>query len=204
VAKSFVIYRGQIMHKPIVVAASLLFVVASAFAQQSSRSNAISVFVTDMSAGSSGSRAKFDTAYGASFEHMFSSRFSAEVSVTSQRSRLLVRGSGSGSSPTFDVVSNRIYPIDANVSYHFLTDSRWKPYAGAGLRYVRDTFHGPGLMFENFKPITTVDPEVSGGLVFQFNRTLGVRFDAKQVIGSNRSTVADPEFKVSVGLSVRF
>jgi outer membrane protein W len=191
------------MQKPIVVAATLLFVVAAAFAQ-SSRSNGISVFVTDMSAGASGSRAKFDTAYGASYERMFSDRFSAEASVTSQNARRVVRRFDPGSAPVFGVASNRLYPIDANVFYHFLMDNRWKPYVGAGLRYVKDPFEGPGTFGEHLNAITTVDPEVSGGLVFQLNGTLGLRFDAKQVIGSNRSTVADPEFKASAGLSVRF
>jgi len=191
------------MHKPIVVAVSLLFVVASAFAQ-SRRSNAISVFVTDMSSGASGSPARFDTAYGVSFERMFSERFSAEVSVTSQNARRVVRRFSTGSAPTFGVASNCLYPIDATLSYHFLKDHRWQPYLGAGLRYVRDTFHGPGLFYEYFPTVTTVDPEVSGGLIIQLNRTLGLRLDAKQILGSRRSTVADPEFKASAGLSFRF
>jgi len=191
------------VQKPFVVGAALLLLSALAFAQ-SSGSNAVSVFVTDVSAGASESSAKFDTAYGASFEHMFSNRFSAEVSVTSQNARRIVRMFSSGSAPMFGVASNHLYPIDANVSYHALTGSRWKPYLGAGLRYVRDTFHGPGLLYEYFPTVTTVDPEVSGGLVVHLNRTFGLRFDAKQVLGSNRSTVADPEFKASAGLSVRF
>jgi len=187
------------MHKPIVVAV-LLFVATSAFAQ----SNAISIYVTDMSAGASGSDAKFDTAFGASFERMVSDRFSAEVSVTSQNARRIVRLFSSGSEPRFGVASNRLYPIDATVSYNFLTGGRWKPYIGAGFRYVRDPFHGPGPLYEHYPTVTTIDPEVSGGLILQLNRTLGLRFDAKQVLGSNRSTVADPELKASAGLSVRF
>jgi len=191
------------MHKPIVVAV-LLFVPASAFAQQSSHSNAISIFVTDMSAGASGSPAQFDTAYGASFERMFSDHFSAEVSVTSQNARRIVRLFTSGSEPRFGVASNRLYPVDATVSYHFLTGGRWRPYLGAGFRYVRDPFHGPGLLYEHYPTVTTIDPEVSGGLVVQLNRMIGLRFDVKQALGSGRSTVADPEFKASAGLSVRF
>jgi outer membrane protein W len=202
------------MRKTIVVAGSLMFVVASAFGQEARHSNAVSIFATDMSIGNSGANgAKFDaaygspkvdTAYGASFDRMFSDRLSAEVSVTSQNSRRIVRTFTSGSQPSYGIASIRLYPIDATISYHFLTNNRWKPYIGAGLRYVKDTFHGPGMMYEYYDTVRTVDPEVSGGLVFQFNPTLGLRFDAKQVLGSDRSTVADPEFKVSAGLSLRF
>jgi outer membrane protein W len=196
------------MRKTIVVAVWLLFIVNSAFAQHSSRSNAVSVFVSDLSIGSSSaSGAKLDAAYGASFDHSFTDRFSAEVSVTSQRSRRVVRTFGPGSAPTFGVDSTRLYPIDANVTYHFPTHSRWKPYIGAGLRYVNDTFQGyEGLGRTAFyrNAVHTIDPEISGGIMLQFNRTLGLRFDAKQVLGSNRSDVADPELKASAGLSFRF
>jgi outer membrane protein W len=202
------------MWKPIVVAASLLFVVASALGQEARHSNAVSIFATDMSVGNSGANgAKFDaaygspkvdTAYGASFDRMFSDRLSAEVSVTSQNSRRVVRTFSSGSAPTYGIASIRLYPIDATVSYHFLTHNRWNPYIGAGLRYVKDTYHGPGPLYEYYDTIRKVDPEVSGGLVFQFNPTLGLRFDAKQVLGCDHSAVADPELKVSAGLSFRF
>jgi outer membrane protein W len=201
------------MRKPIVVAASLLFAVVSAFGQESRHSNAVFIFATDMSVGNSGTNgakfptaygsSKFDTAYGASFDRMFSDRLSAEVSVTSQYSRRVVRTFSSGSAPTYGIASIRLYPIDANVSYHFLTDNRWKPYIGAGLRYVKDTFHGPGPLYEYYDTVRTIDPEISGGLVFQFIPTLGLRFDAKEVLGSDRP-VADPKFKVSAGLSLRF
>jgi outer membrane protein W len=197
------------MRKTIVVAVWLLFIVTSAFAQQSSRSNAVSVFVSDLSIGSSSaSGAKLDSsAYGASFDHKFTDRFSAEVSVSSQRSRRVVRTFGPGSAPTFGVDSTRLYPIDANVTYHLPTHSRWKPYIGAGLRYVNDTFQGyQGLGRTAFyrNAVHTIDPEISGGITLQFNRTLGLRLDAKQVLGSNRSDVADPELKASAGLSFRF
>lgn len=193
------------MQKVILVAASLLLVVVSVRGQEVRRPNAVSVFATDMSLGSSGaSGAKFDAAYGASFARMFGDRFSAEVSVSSQKARRVVRTASSGSFPSYGVVTTRLVPIDVNLSYHFLTTGHWQPYLGAGLRFVKDTFHGPGLMFEHFDTIQTVDPEVSSGVVYQFNPAFGLRLDAKQVLGSNRSTVADPELKASAGLTLRF
>lgn len=199
------------MHKPIVVGALLFVVVvvaASAFAQQSNRSNSISVFVTDLALSNSNiGGAKIDSAYGASFDHMFTERFSGELSVSSQRFRRYLRTFTGSSEPTSELFTDRLYPIDVNISYHLLNGSRWKPYLGAGLRYVNDTFQGyEGTRRTAFyrNAVRTIDPEISGGITLQFNRTLGLRFDAKQVFGSNRSDVADPEFKASAGLSFRF
>jgi outer membrane protein W len=196
------------MYKPIVVAASLLFVVASAFAQQSSRSNSISVFVTDLALSKSNiGGAKVDSAYGASFGHMFTERFSGELSVSSQRFSRYVRTFTGGSEPTSELFTDRLYPIDLNISYYFPNGSRWKPYLGAGLRYVNDTFHRyEGTRRTAFyrNAVRTIDPEISGGITLQFKRTIGLRFDAKQVLSSNRSDVADPALKASAGLSFRF
>jgi outer membrane protein W len=201
-------FPGQIMYKPMVVAVSLFIVAASAFAEQPRRSNTVSVFVTDLALSNSNiGGATIDAAYGASFDHMFTERFSGELSVSSQRFRRYVRTFTGGSEPTSELFTDRLYPIDLNISYYFPNGSRWQPFLGAGLRYVNDTFHGyEGARRTAFyrNAVRTIDPEISGGITLQFNRTLGLRFDAKQVLGSRRSTVADPEFKASAGLSFRF
>jgi len=193
------------MYKSFAVAAFLLFFAVSAFPQQS---NTVSVFVTDLAISNSDiGGAHIDAAYGASFDRMFTERFSAELSVSSQRFRRRMRTFTGSSEPTSVLVTDRIYPIDANVSYRFLNGSRWRPYLGAGLRYVNDTFHGyqGGGRTAFYRPaVQTIDPEISGGITLQFNRVLGLRLDAKQVLGSHRSDVADPELKASAGLSFRF
>jgi outer membrane protein W len=194
------------MRKSMVVAASLLFVAAQAFSQQPNRSNSVSVFISDLSVfHSSTYGTRVDAGYGASFDHMFSSRFSGELSVTSQSFRSVVTTFGPSGVATRTTFSDRSYPIDATASYHFLTDSRWKPYVGGGLRYVSSTFHS-GPAFGNGEFTTrSVDPEVSGGVTFQFRPSIGLRFDAKQIIGTNsRSVAGDPDFKASLGLSFRF
>jgi len=193
------------MYKSAAVVASLLLFAIPAFPQPS---NTVSVFVTDLAISNSDiGGAHIDAAYGASFDRMFSERFSAELSVSSQRYRRRMRTFTGSSEPTSVLVADRIYPIDANVSYHFLNGSRWRPYIGAGLRYVNDTFHGyqGGGRTAFYRPaVQTIDPEISGGITLQFNRTLGLRLDAKQALGSHRSDVADPELKASAGLSFRF
>lgn len=193
------------MRKSIVIAVSLLFVVASAFAQQPSRANGVSVFVSDLSVfHSSTNGTTIDAGYGAAFDHMFSNRVSGELSVTSQRFRSFITTLTPSGVPTTIAFSERTYPIDANVSYHFLTDSRWKPYVGAGLRYVSSSVH-TGTGFGSHELTSrSVDPEVSGGVTFQFRPALGLRFDAKQIVGSNGSYMGDSDFKVSLGLNFRF
>jgi len=189
------------MQKSLVVAVSLLLVAASAFAQQRSRPNSVSIFVTDVLVSySSVSGSKASASYGASFDHMFNDRFSGELSVSSQRFHEYLPTFGT----TQSVVSHRLYPIDATVSYHFFTSGRWKPYVSGGLRYVTDNFHGSGSQGEYRISTRAVDPEISGGITFQFNPSLGLRFDAKQIVGTNHSRVGDPDLKTSVGLSFRF
>jgi outer membrane protein W len=193
------------MRSPIVVAASLLFVVASAFAQQSSPSNTVSVFVSDLSISyGSQSGTNFDAGYGLAFNHMFNSHLSGEVSVTSQQFRRYVSTFSVPGPATHGSYNDTLYPIDANVSYHFLTDSRWKPYVGAGLRYLNNTFVGSGPLGQYRISSRTLDPEISGGVTFQFRPNLGLRFDAKQIVGNSNSVLGDAAFSGSVGLSVRF
>lgn len=194
------------MRKALVIAASLLFVITSAFAQQPNRSNTVSIFVSDLSiAGSNSGGTHFDAAYGAAFDHMFSDRVSGGISVTSQRFRQSIFTVSATGSPVFSTITQRIYPIDANVTYHFFTDSRWKPYVGAGLRYVSETFRGNGSLASDRFTTHSTNPEVSGGIVFQFRPNLGLRLEAKQVIGDNSGALnGDPNFKASAGLSFRF
>jgi outer membrane protein W len=192
------------MRKLIIVTISMLFVVVSAFAQQPVRSNAISVFVTDPQLFKSQAGTKFATDFGLALEHRFNPRLSAELSVTNQRSNQFFTTLTPTGSPTTVRYSVRSYPIDANVSYHFFTESRWRPYLGAGLRYVSDTVRGTNVAGNYRFTTRSVEPEISGGITFQFTPRLGLRFDAKQVIRSADPAVSDPQFKASVGLSLRF
>ncbi|MGA8807245.1 MAG: outer membrane beta-barrel protein [Thermoanaerobaculia bacterium] len=181
----------------LILALSCFLIASSAFAQQR---NTVSVFaVTGGNAGG----ATIDGAYGASFERRFTDRFSAELSVTSQDAHRFVELVGTTSEPVYATLTTRLYPLDLNVSYQLLTNGRWRPYLGGGMRYVHDTFHVAARHI-SFVASQTLDPEVSGGIALQFNPTLGLRVDAKQVLGSHRTKVADPEFKASIGLSFSF
>ena len=180
------------------LALSCFFLItSSAFAQQR---NTVSVLaVTGGNAGG----AKVDAAFAASLERRFGERFSAELTASSERARRVVEVFSTTSQPAYAIFTTRLYPLDLNVSYQLLTNGRWRPYIGGGMRYVHDTFHVAGRRV-NYVASQTIDPEVSGGIALRFNPTLGLRFDAKQVLGSHRTKVADPEFKASFGLSLSF
>jgi|ERR1051325_1814897 hypothetical protein len=169
-----------------ILVACLFLGATAVFAQE--RPTAISVFVTNpgfIHSDYSGNR--WEGEFGVALQRMFTPRFSAELAV-SQRSR-------TSGFTTFNsdgtVRENRIFtettlPVDLTARYHFATQSTWKPYAGLGLRYVGGR--------------TALD--VDGGVVWQFHRTLGLRFDAR-VIPGNDAHFSDT-INGSVGLSWRF
>jgi outer membrane protein W len=191
------------MSKSIIMTISLMFIVASAFAQQPVGSNAISVFAADSEiAWTQKSGTSFGTDFGAALEHQFGPRFSAELSVTNQHSSRFVTTVATNGSATTIGYSVRSYPVDATAAYHFFTGSHWHPYLGAGLRYVSESIRGTNFTNDYRFTTHTVEPEISGGITYQFTPRLGLRFDAKQVIGNG--AVSDPQFRGSVGLSLRF
>jgi len=196
------------MRKSIIVAVSLLFVVATGFAQQPNHSNTVSVFVSDLAIShTSATGTNLETSYGAAFGHMFNKNWSAELSVTSQpllRNSIIVVNQQA----IYSTFRDKLYPVDANVSYHFLTGIRWKPYVGGGLRYLdfKTRLDLPigvptsvGRASQRF-----VDPEVNAGVTFQFRPNLGLRFDAKRIIGTSNSVLGDSALSGSVGLAFRF
>src|SRR4051794_24927865 len=192
------------MRKSIIVAVSLLFVVGSAFAQQSAPANTVSVFVSDLAVSHTSSGTDLDVAYGAASDHMFSKRVSAELSVTRQRTRDSFTIFNAGGQAVFASYTNTLYPVDATVSYHFFTDGRWKPYIGGGARYVSGTTRNDTLFNSYRFTSRSLNPEISGGVTFQFRPTLGLRLDAKQTVGNGSAVVGDSSLNVSVGLSFRF
>jgi len=192
------------MRKSGVLAASLLFVVTSAFAQQDGHSNTVSVFVSDLSiVYTSHSGTDLDGSYGVAFNHMFNRHLSGELSVTNQPiQRSIIVASASG--PIFSTSREHLYPIDASVSYHFLTDSRWRPYLGGGVRYLENTVSFDLPTGTRRFSHRTVDPEITGGVTWQFRPNLGLRFDAKKIVGDSSSILGDSALSGSVGLSFRF
>lgn len=196
---------GGNMRNARMVIVSLLFVVAPLYAQQPNRPNAVTLFVSDVGFGWSGSSGvEYGADYGLALSHMFNDRFSGELAVTSQRIGHSVTTYSINGLPTTIASSDRVYPIDASVSYHFFTNSRWKPYLGAGARYSSDSVRYTSPLGDYHFSRHSTDAEITGGITFQFNPRLGLRFDAKQVIGNPRDIGADAKLQASVGLSLCF
>jgi outer membrane protein W len=192
------------MRKSIIAIVSLLFVVAPLYAQQPNRSNAVTLFLSDAYFGSDSRGSHAGADFGLALSHMFNDRFSGELAVTSQRIGGSVTTVPFEGFPTTVTYSGRVHPIDAIVSYHFLTDSRWKPYLGAGARYVSDSARVTSALVTYRLTRHSTDPEITGGITFQFNPRLGLRFDARQTLGSSSDIGADAKLQASAGLSLRF
>ena len=172
------------MRKIVVIAC--LFIATAAFAQQN-KPNGFYVFVTNPGGGYSTNEQSWQGAFGVALQHMFAPRFSGEISVSRDVQYTHVRIFN----PDFTVASSytlttRTTPVDVTGRYHFLNDSHWKPYIGADARYV------DSRMFLG----------VTGGVVWQFRQSLGLRFDAK-VLVSDRPQHNERLYN-SVGLSWRF
>jgi len=174
------------MRKLIVVAVCLL-VSTAAFAQQD-RPNGIFVFVSNANwSYSTTSGSNWDGAFGVALQRMFTPHVSGEVSVSyDRRTSRVTAFDSSGNILSSHTFTNDFTPIDLTARYHFLNDSSWKPYAGVGARIVDGRAIGG----------------VTGGVIWQFRPALGLRFDAKVLLG-NQSRFTDT-FNGSAGLAWRF
>ena len=163
-----------------------LLVSTAAFAQE--KPNGLFVFVTDPTYTSSRSTGgRWDGAFGVALQRMFTPRFSGELSVSRQSDR-----SGFTTfNPDGTVLESHVFtrystPVDLTARYHFLNDSTWKPYAGIGGRWVDSR----GFL------------DLTGGVLWQFRPSLGLRFDGKLLFGGQ--TRFDNRFNGSAGLTWRF
>jgi len=176
--------------RKLVVAVAFLLVSTAAFAQQD-KPTGVFVFVTNPGYGSSErSGSYWEGGFGVAVQRMFTPHVSAELTVSRERhitrlARFDLNGNIIPDAP-LRKFTNDVTPVDVTARYHFFKDSAWKPYAGVGVRYVESRAIG-GL---------------TGGVVWQFRPSVGLRFDAKVLLG-NESRFTDP-FNGSVGLAWRF
>jgi outer membrane protein W len=173
-----------------------LLVATSAFAQ---KKNEFSIFVSDANVSYSrdqGTRGSGSP--GLAFDRMVTPRISAQIAVAYERHHTysyIVNPNG-----TFTQVPPlpfTTYPIDLSARYHFLNDTRWKPYLGLGLRYVRQ----PHISYQ-FRYRDHVGPEIVGGTAFQLTKSFGLVLDGKAYLGDREQY--DSQLKSSFGLFWRF
>lgn len=183
------------MRKVVVVLFSLL-IASAALAQQK---NEFSVFVTNSSLTLSRDHGpQGSNSLGLAFDRMVTPRISTQLSVNYERHRTysyIVNPTG-----TFAAVPPVRFttvPIDLSARYHFLNETRWKPYLGLGLRYVRQ----PNISSQ-FNYQDHIGPEIVGGTAVQFTRSFGLLLDGKVYLGDREQY--DSQFKTSFGLLWRF
>jgi opacity protein-like surface antigen len=176
----------------VVCIAVLLLVSPAGFAQ----SNRVSLYVANPGHFGGGEFGSHYTGGAAlSLSHFWTPRFSTEVVVAAERDYDgYVLFNRDGSVREKQEFGYTTYPIDLLVQYQFRTDSRWRPYAGAGMRYV----NRPSA----FRTGTKFAGELDGGVLFMIKPRLALVFDGR--LSAAHSTNWNPSFKPSVGLGWRF
>ena len=118
---------------------------------------------------------------GAALEYRWTRQWSLEVAVSTERH--------TGTSDSL--------PIDVFGEYHRPTNSRWKPFVGAGVRHVQ----GPESSVAPFRDRTSI--EAIAGTYFEITPVISLRLDVKQLLRSD-SVPYDRTTKPSVGLAWSF
>ena len=177
----------------LVLLAGLLAVSASA--QTLDKPNRVSVFVTNPGVGWSDSNGTaWDAGYGLAIERRFSRRWSAELAISAEQHE--VQPYGFFNPTRFEL---RTYPIDAVARYSFIgVHTRWRPYVGAGARYVAAPDEPPNVEYEN-----QFSPQVAAGVEFNGGESWSLMFGVKQLV-RDQTDDFDEWFKVSIGAGWRF
>lgn len=162
------------------------------------RTNRVSLFISNPVFGwSEPGGSDWRAGIGIAFEHRFTPRWSAEVSAAREEHTEhlhIIHPGGTTAIREHELVS---YPIDVTARHHFFTPhTRWRPYAGAGVRWV----NAP----ESF--VAPLDDRISaqlvGGVDFNLTPQWSLRVDVKQLLRGDAPH--DESFKVSMGAGYRF
>lgn len=185
------------------LAAILLFVVSSSLLADGLPKQQMSVFITPQSVAYSQSRGTdFTGGAGIAVNLWWTHRLSTEFAVSIEQSysrSSVTRPDPGGPVTIVESVRAQTYPFDAIAQYHFVNESRWQPYAGLGVRYVR----APHLRSRAEVTGDQTSAEISGGVVWQFSPRWGVKLDGKQLL-RNDDAFYDSSSKGSIGIIWKF
>jgi hypothetical protein len=160
--------------------------------------NQLSVFFSQ-------SESKFHAShgYGAAFNRTWTPRFSTGIAVGVEDPVVAFCVGGILSPQRCSEVTMRTYPVDLSGRFHFLNDTRWKPYIGLGLRYLGAPDLTPQAMLVVGHPYSDhVNPQMIGGLEFLIKPSFGITAEVKGLFGNPEDY--DSVLKISGGLSWRF
>ena len=155
-----------------------LLIACAAFGQQK---NEFSIFASNPGTSLSDS-VDTSTGFGLAYTRQLTPRFSTQIALTSEHHESL-----------FEPFSFNTEPIDLTARYDFVNDTRWKPYLGAGLRYVAAPDADPAFGYSNH-----LGAELAGGTTFRITPSFGFMLDGKFNLGSHDEY--DAPFKASFGL----
>lgn len=156
----------------------------------------LSVFFSDANAQYHPSRG-----YGLAFDERWTPRFSTRIAAGVERPTVCVGGRFLEVPCT--EVRLETHPVDLTARYHFVNQTRWQPYFGAGIRYLP----APHLSSETRAALghsypDHVSPQVAGGVELILSPPLALTAEGLGRI--TKSDGYDPNFKVAVGVKWRF
>jgi outer membrane protein W len=171
----------------------LLLLAVSASAQTIDKPTRVSFFVTNPGLGNDGDGGVLDGGVGLALEHRFSRKWSAAIDVAREVHDYQPR--------FFDptTIEFRTYPVDVLARYSFQSaHTRWRPYMGAGVRYVSAPDAPSGAKYDD-----EVWPELAGGVELNAAESWSLLFEAKGLV-VNDIPEYDELLKVSIGFGWRF
>jgi opacity protein-like surface antigen len=172
------------------------FSIPLAAQQAPDRPLTLSLLITDVSfTESDSSGSNLDAGMALGLRYMATPRWSVEASIGREETewRDFVLGSPELSLREIEVTS---YPVEVVAQWNFRTGIRWKPYLGAGLRYVPEPSNDP----ENSGDLLA--PVITGGVSFNLTDSFSLRAEGKAKIGDDR--YYDDHFKTAIGVGWRF
>jgi outer membrane protein W len=184
--------------KRFVVVAVALFTLPL-FAQQQTPKNDFQIFVYASNVAitwTDSTGTTVDSGFGMAVSKFVTPRVSMELAVNSQQWYEYEPGPYHFGVPV-KRYRHTTYPVSLDGQYHFFNDSRWKPYLGAGVRYVQASARF-------FDTGTRVTPEITGGVEFMMTPHVSLRFDGKQEIQTHSGPAYDPLSRMAVGIGWHF
>ena len=181
----------------IVIKATVLALLTTAFATTTfAQRNQFSIFYTQ-------SFTETSQNLGAAFHHEFTPRFAGGISAAAEDSEIAYCVGGILTPERCNYVNVRTYPIDFTARFQFPNDTRWKPYIGAGLRYIAaPELTVDELNFAGDQYSDEISPEIVGGFDFVISGPFALSVELKGLLGNVEDY--DSSLKVAAGLGWRF
>ncbi|MFZ2490697.1 MAG: hypothetical protein WA208_04350 [Thermoanaerobaculia bacterium] len=177
----------------------LVFLISSLSAVTLAQQNQVALFL------SQSQEERSNRSYGLSFQRQWVPRFSTGLAVAMEDPVVRSCSGGWKSPRVCREAMLRTYPIDLTGRFHFVNDTRFKPFVGAGVRYVA----APDLTSEELTIIGQrysdhLDPQVVGGLEFRISDSFTVGLEMKALFRNDEVLEYDSFLKITGGVGWRF